>query len=73
MRNCQVRVAEYTARNGYLTGSSALFEIKPRETRPVEMQLSAARPAPGVYEFALSLECENRLKDRVRTRIEVVD
>lgn len=71
--NCQVRVADYTARNGYLTGSSAFFEIEPRENRQIEMRLSAIDPAPGNYEIALSLECDNRLKDKVRTTLAVLD
>jgi hypothetical protein len=72
LSGCQVRVADYTARNGYLNGASALFDLSPRETRQVTFGLSALQPLPGTYEIALSLECRNRLKDKIRTRVTVL-
>lgn len=63
-RRCTVGLADYTARNGYLTGSSTPFDLEAGESRTVEMQLDAIRIVPGDHRIRVSLECANRLKDR---------
>ena len=70
---CRLSVADYKASNGYLTGASDFFNLKPGEVRVEAMSFSAFDPLPGTYHFRLSLDCENRLKDRVWTSVEVLE
>lgn len=56
---CRVGVDGYTARNGYLHGTSATFEL-PRGAAPsVPLDLEAMRPVPGKHRVRLELECAN--------------
>src|SRR5262249_45916293 len=68
---CQVRVADYRARDGYLTGHSAFFDLAIAETRVVPLPLETARSVPGEHRFRISLECQHRLKDRTTTTIRI--
>jgi hypothetical protein len=59
LRECVAGVDGYTARNGYLHGSSLRFELKPGQRRTVPVGLEATRPPPGEHRFRLKLECAN--------------
>lgn len=71
MTACRVSVADYQASNGYLTGATQYFDMTPRELRYEPITLSAINARPGTYEIRLSLECSNRLKEKVRAQIDV--
>jgi hypothetical protein len=66
---CRVRVADYRADNGYLSGTSSYFDLRPNETREVSVQLSAISPPPGTITFQLRLECGERFKDQVEGEV----
>jgi hypothetical protein len=70
-RVCRVTVADYQARNGYLTGASQFFDLASHETRAVTLPLKVATVAPGLHTFRVSLECGHRLKDRVSATIRI--
>ena len=57
LANCLVNVDGYTARNGYLRGTSTPFELLPGGPRTIELDLDAARPRVGEHRFRLELEC----------------
>jgi hypothetical protein len=59
-RQCQVSVADYHARNGYLNGRTALFDLPPGAERGVESSLDVSRPIIGAHAFRWKLECANR-------------
>jgi hypothetical protein len=59
-RQCQVSTADYTARNGYLNGRTALFDLPPGAERGVEASVDAARPIVGAHVIRWRLECANR-------------
>lgn len=71
MSACRVSVADYQASNGYLTGATQFFDMTPQELRYEPITLSAINARPGTYEIRLSLECGNRLKEKVRAEITV--
>ena len=54
---CFVTVDGGTARNGYVHGTSAMFELLKGAGRTVEMDVTAMRPPPGEHAFRLELEC----------------
>lgn len=56
---CAGSVDGYTARNGYLHGSSARFDLAVGERRPVLLVLEATDPPAGERGFRLKLECAN--------------
>ena len=56
---CIGGVDGYTARNGYLHGSSARFDLAVGERRPVLVDLEATKPPAGERAFRLKLECAN--------------
>lgn len=70
---CQLRTADYSAGNGYMNGSSALFDVSGHASQEVKFTLSALNAKPGEYTVNLSLECQNRLKDRVAAHVQVVE
>ena len=59
LAGCRVGVDGYTARNGYLHGTSATFDLARGAPRTVELELEAMRPLPGEHRFRLELECAN--------------
>ena len=59
LRECVAGVDGYTARNGYLHGSSPRFELAPAQRRTVPLAVEALRPSPGEHRFRLKLECAN--------------
>lgn len=69
VEDCRVSVADYQASNGYLTGATGYFDLSPRETRTETISLAAVSAARRSYEIRLSLECGNRLKEKVRVQI----
>lgn len=71
MTGCRVSVADYQASNGYLTGATQYFDMAPQELRYEPITLSAINARPGTYEIRLSLECGNRLKEKVRAQVDV--
>jgi len=56
---CIGGVDGYTARNGYLHGSSPRFDLAVGERRPVLVDLEATKPPAGERTFRLKLECAN--------------
>jgi hypothetical protein len=54
---CLVSVADYQARNGYLTGRSAFFNLSPGAQRSIDLPLRASRPPLGNHVFRVKLEC----------------
>ncbi len=70
---CQVRTSDYSARNGYMNGSSALFDLARGETRVIEFTLDAVNPPRGEYAVNFALECQNRLKEKITARVQVVE
>ena len=55
--DCFVTVDGATARNGYVTGTSAMFELLQGAGRTVELDVGVTRPPPGEHRFRLELEC----------------
>ena len=72
MHDCRVAVADYRARDGYLTGASEIFDIAPRTTTSVQLPLRVTMRVVGTHGFRISLECGQRLKDRVAASLQVV-
>ncbi len=70
---CQVRTSDYSARNGYMNGSSAFFDLARGETRVIEFTLDAVNPPRGEYTVNFALECRNRLKDKIAARVQVLE
>lgn len=71
MRGCRVAVADYRASDGYLTGASGFFDLAPGTTTAVELPLRTTMRVPGTHGFRISLECDQRLKDRVAASVQV--
>lgn len=71
LRDCVVGVDGYTARNGYLNGRSARFDLAPGARRRIEVELSATRPPTGQHRFRLELECANERLAVVESVLEV--
>jgi hypothetical protein len=59
LRDCRAGVDGYTARNGYLNGSSPRFDLAPGARHAVAIELSATRPPAGAHRFRVKLECAN--------------
>lgn len=59
LRDCYATVDGYSARNGYLHGRSARFDLAAGETNRVPIALEAMRPPSGSHAFRLKLECAN--------------
>jgi hypothetical protein len=70
---CRIDVGEYTARNGYLHGASSYFDIAANTEQLVDVKLDALKSVLGTHQFSLRLECQNRLRDKRASVIEVVD
>jgi hypothetical protein len=70
---CQVRSTDYSARNGYMNGSSAFFDLARGETRTIEFPLDAINPARGEYTVNFALECQNRIKDKIPAHVQVTE
>jgi hypothetical protein len=73
MRDCRIEVADYRARDGYLNGFSNTFDLSPGTTQSVELPLSVMKRVPGTHRFRISLECEQRLRDRRPATLQVTD
>lgn len=71
MRACRVAVADYRARDGYLTGASSIFDLAPGATSAIELPLRVTTSVPGTHTFRVSLECDQRLKDRASASIQI--
>lgn len=71
MRDCRIEVADYRARDGYLNGFSHTFELAPGTTQSIDLPLSAMKRVPGTHQFRISLECEQRLRDRRTATLQV--
>ena len=56
---CRAMTEGYTARNGYLHGSSARFDLAADERRSVTVPLDAVRPPAGEHRFRVKVECAN--------------
>lgn len=69
MAQCVVQVEGYRAQNGYLRGRSRAVRVEPGATLEVPMTLGVQSRVSGTHSFRMGLECANRLKDRMRTRI----
>lgn len=69
---CQLGVADYEARNGYLAGSSAFFELPTGASLEIELPLKAPRPPVGTHAFRVELECgqQRRLVRRASLRVD---
>ncbi len=59
LRACRALTDGYTARNGYLHGSSAWFDLAVGERRSVTVPLDAIRPPAGEHRFRAKVECAN--------------
>ncbi|MFO1308586.1 MAG: hypothetical protein U1F64_09105 [Burkholderiales bacterium] len=59
LRACRATTDGYTARNGYLHGSSAWFDLAPGERRSATVPLDAVRPPAGEHRFRVKVECAN--------------
>lgn len=71
MRACRIAVADYRARDGYLTGASDFFDLA-RGTRPsIELPLRVMMRVPGTHAFRISLECGQRLKDQAAASVQI--
>ncbi len=71
MRDCRIDVTDYRARDGYLNGFSKAFDLEPGTTQSIELPLSVMNRVPGTHPFRVSLECEQRLRDRRTATLEV--
>lgn len=71
MRACQVSVPGYRARDGYLTGSSTYFDLAPAATTSVDLPLRVTTRVPGTHRFRISVECSQRIRDRVVAVLDV--
>ena len=71
MRACRIEVADYRARDGYLTGASDVFELPAGATQSIALPLRVTKRVLGTHAFRISLECGQRLKDRVSTKVQV--
>lgn len=56
---CALAVDGYSARNGYLHGRSAPFDLPPTDQRKAVLPLSAMSPPAGEHRFRIKLECAN--------------
>ncbi|GIK85970.1 MAG: hypothetical protein BroJett026_14510 [Betaproteobacteria bacterium] len=54
---CQVRTADYRARDGYLHGHSALFDLPAGATRALDLPLEATRALAARTQARLRLDC----------------
>lgn len=72
MRACRIAVADYRARDGYLTGASDAFDLPAGTSQSIALPLRVTRSIPGTHAFRISLECGQRLKDRVTASVRVL-
>lgn len=68
---CRIAVADYRSRDGYLTGASPFFDLATGAMQPVALPLRVTTRIPGTHMFRISLECGERLRDRVGARLQV--
>lgn len=54
---CIAKVADYSARNGYLNGKSALFALEPRQRAVLRVELDAIKPPAGEHRYRIEVEC----------------
>jgi hypothetical protein len=73
MRSCQLDLAGYTARNGYLAGTSNYFDLAPDTGATIDLVLSVMQRVPGTHRFQINLECGLRLKDSAHATLEIRD
>ena len=71
VRDCRISVADYRARDGYLTGTSDAFDLAPGATTAIDLPLRVTTRVGGTHAFRISLECGQRLRDRVAARIQI--
>lgn len=71
MRACELDVAGYTARNGYLHGTSRAFDLEPSTSETIDLPLEVMRRVPGTHAIQIDLECSLRMKDAVRATLDV--
>lgn len=57
LAQCSAKVADYSARNGYLTGRSALFALEPKQRAVVRVELDAIKPPAGEHRYRIEVEC----------------
>jgi hypothetical protein len=72
LQQCQVGVADYEKRNGYLHGTSAWFDLAQGDERRVELPLTALRASAGTFAFRIELECAHERLLVKPTRLRVV-
>ncbi|MEO8485393.1 MAG: hypothetical protein ABI585_03555 [Betaproteobacteria bacterium] len=59
LQRCVAGVDGYSARSGYLHGSSDRFDLATAERRPVSLVVEATRPPAGTHRVRFKLECAN--------------
>lgn len=68
---CELRTAEYNARNGYLNGRSKSFDLAPGAAHRIELPLAAVHPPTADLVVPLRLDCANERYGAAKLRIVV--
>lgn len=71
MSACRIAVADYRARDGYLTGASDAFDLAAGTNSAIELPLRVTTRVPGTHTCRISLECDQRLRDRVSASVQI--
>lgn len=56
---CRAMVDGYTARDGYLHGTSSTFDLAPGARAATTVRVEAQKPVKGEHEIRIKLECGN--------------
>lgn len=59
-RQCGVSLADYTARDGYLSARTPLFDLAAHGERALPLPLEGIRPPVGRHTVRVRVECTNR-------------
>jgi hypothetical protein len=59
LRACRALVDGYSARNGYLHGTSPWFDLAAGASVAAIVKLQATRPPAGEHEVRIKVECAN--------------
>ncbi|MFO1312285.1 MAG: hypothetical protein U1F41_09500 [Burkholderiales bacterium] len=59
LRACRAMVDGYTARNGYLHGTSPTFDLAPGARVATTVRVEVLKPVKGEHELRIKLECDN--------------
>jgi hypothetical protein len=57
---CVVGTADYSARNGYVSGRTTSFDLAVGAQQAMQLELSARNPTVGTFPLRIEIECQGR-------------